>query len=224
MADCRRHVLGVERARDGERDEPGLGGRVGGERLELLDGAGGDDLARSVVVGRGEALASERCEHLVTVTAEDGGHAGRVTAAASAIARPRSRTRTMASSEDSTPDRAAAASSPTLWPATTPTWRAGSARSAGGRERRGDQQGLGDRGVADLVGVGLGAEWARSRSEPRRANRAGRRRRASSNQGVRKPGAWAPSPGATMTSTSPLSRVGAGFHAQAPTKLARSYL
>ena len=53
-----------------------LGGRVGGERLELLEGAGGDDLAGAVVVGGGQAVPLERGEHLVAVAAEDGGHAG----------------------------------------------------------------------------------------------------------------------------------------------------
>ena len=44
-----------------------------------------------------------------------------VRAAASAIARPRSRTKVIASSSDSAPTRAAAVISPTECPATTPT-------------------------------------------------------------------------------------------------------
>ena len=76
VADGGGHVLGVERAGDAERHQPGLGGRVGGEGLELLEGAGGDDLAGAVVVGGGEAVLVERGEHLVAVAAEHGGHAG----------------------------------------------------------------------------------------------------------------------------------------------------
>ena len=59
-----------------ERTQPRALGRVGGERGELLEGAGGDDLAGAVLVGGGEAVLVERGEDLVGVAAEDGGHAG----------------------------------------------------------------------------------------------------------------------------------------------------
>ena len=49
--DGRRHVAGVEGARDLERDDAGAGGRLRGERLERVERAGGDELAAAVVVG-----------------------------------------------------------------------------------------------------------------------------------------------------------------------------
>ena len=72
-----RHVVGVEGAGDRQRHQPGAGRGVGGQRGELLHGAGRDDLARAVVVGRGQAVPLEGREHLVAVAAEDGGHARR---------------------------------------------------------------------------------------------------------------------------------------------------
>ena len=50
-----------------------------------------------------------------------------MTAAAAAMARPRSRTRVIAASAVIAPVPAAAVSSPTEWPATAPTWRKASA-------------------------------------------------------------------------------------------------
>ncbi len=156
------HVLGVERAGDGQRDQPRLGRRVLGERGELLDGAGRDDLAGAVVVGGGQAVLLELGEHLVAVAAEDRGHAGRRwSAAAAAIALPRSRTSTIACSAVIARAPAAAASSPTLCPATAPTLSnasAGCGNSSRAASRLGgDQQRLGDGGVADRVRVRLGA-------------------------------------------------------------------
>src|SRR3546814_16735754 len=43
-ADCGRHVVGVERPGDLERDDAGLGWRIGLEGFELLEGAGRDGL------------------------------------------------------------------------------------------------------------------------------------------------------------------------------------
>ena len=84
-----------------------------------------------------------------------------VTAAASAIALPRSRTRTIACSAVITRAPAAAPSSPTLCPATAPTRANGVGRVReqleGGDQARGHQQGLGDLGAADGVAVRLGA-------------------------------------------------------------------
>ena len=65
------HVDGVEGAGDLERDDAGLGRRVGREGGELLEGAGGDDLAGAVHVGRGEAVPVEGGGHLGGVAAED---------------------------------------------------------------------------------------------------------------------------------------------------------
>ena len=85
-----------------------------------------------------------------------------VTAAASAIALPRSRTSTIACSAVITRAPAAAVSSPTEWPATTLDLaeRVGRVRED---PERGDQPGrhqqrLRDLGAPDLVGIRLGAE------------------------------------------------------------------
>ena len=69
--------VGVERAGHAQRHQPGLLRRLGGERLELLEGAGGHHLAGTVVVGGGQAVLVDGGEHLVAVAAEHGGHAGR---------------------------------------------------------------------------------------------------------------------------------------------------
>ncbi len=74
--DRRRHVAGVEGSRDRQRGEPRPGGRVVGQRGELLGGARRDDLARAVVVRGGEPVALQRREDLVPVAAEHGGHPG----------------------------------------------------------------------------------------------------------------------------------------------------
>ena len=76
MPDRGRHVLGVERARDLQRSQPGLLRRVGRERRELLERARDDDLAGAVLVGGGEAVRLGLRDDLVAVAAEDGGHAG----------------------------------------------------------------------------------------------------------------------------------------------------
>ena len=84
-----------------------------------------------------------------------------VTAAAAAIALPRSRTSTIACSAVITRAPAAAAISPTLWPATRADLleRVGRVREQleRGDQAGRDQQRLGDPGVADGLRVGLGA-------------------------------------------------------------------
>ena len=77
VAHGRGHVPGVEGAGDAERHQAGLGWRRGGERLQLLEGAGRDDLARAVVVGGSESVLLERGQDLVAVATQHGGHAGR---------------------------------------------------------------------------------------------------------------------------------------------------
>ena len=76
-------------------------------------------------------------------------------AAASAIALPRSRTSTMACSAVMARAPAAAVSSPTQWPATAPIWLEGVGgvreQLQGGDQAGGDQQRLGDLGVAGSV-------------------------------------------------------------------------
>ena len=86
-----------------------------------------------------------------------------VTAAAAAIALPRSRTSTMACSAVITPAPAAAVISPTLCPATAPTCRrrrpgAGTARAATTRPAA-TSSGWATAVSRMVVGVGLGAVW-----------------------------------------------------------------
>ena len=71
-----RHVLGVERAGDLQGTQPRALGRLRGEGVELLERAGGDDLAGAVLVGRGEPVLAESGEYVVPVAAEDGRHPG----------------------------------------------------------------------------------------------------------------------------------------------------
>ena len=78
-----------------------------------------------------------------------------------------------------------------------------------GEQAGGDQQRLGDGGVADRLGVGLGAVVDQVEAgDGGQPAAAGRAKVGISSQGVRKPGVWAPWPGATMTSTRPLCRAG----------------
>ena len=56
---------GVERAGHRQRTDPGAGRRLGGQLLQGVERAGGDDLAGAVAVGRGEAGASMRGDDLV---------------------------------------------------------------------------------------------------------------------------------------------------------------
>ena len=161
--DGRGHVLGVERAGHAQRAPAGPWRAGSSARAcELLHGAGSDDLARAVVVGRGRgpgprcaASTSSRSPPRTAVMPVA------VVAAASAIALPRSRTSTIACSAVIARAPAAAASSPTLWPGdgTDLAERVGRVREQ--LERRdqpgGHQQRLGDLRVADRLGVRLGA-------------------------------------------------------------------
>ena len=121
LADGGLHEVGVERAGDLERDDAGPGRRVGGEGGECVEGAGGDDLAGAVDVGRGEVVA-RRC---VASTSSGSPPSTAlmpvgVAALACAIARPRWATKRMASVSVSTPAAAAAVISPTECPARAP--------------------------------------------------------------------------------------------------------
>lgn len=73
----RSHVRGVERARDGQRADPGLFRRVRGELGESVQSARGYDLAHRVAVGRDEVEFREPFEHGGFVATEHGGHSGR---------------------------------------------------------------------------------------------------------------------------------------------------
>ena len=128
-----------------------------------------------------------------------------VAAAASAIARPRSRTRTIACSAVIARAPAAAVSSPTLCPATAPM-RANA--SAGD----GKSSSAATRPVATSSGWAISVRrissasasvpaWTRSIPATVDSQRKREAKVGSSSQGARKPGDWAPWPGATMTST-----------------------
>ena len=157
-----RHVLGVEGAGDREREQPGLLGRVVGERCELLERCRRRRPGRAplTLAGVRPCLSSVASTSSASPPSTAVMPVG-VASAASAIARPRSRTSTIACSAVIARAPAAAVSSPTLWPATAPirpnaSAGCGKRASAATRPER-DQQRLRDRGVADRVGVGLGA-------------------------------------------------------------------
>ena len=115
----RRHVPGVERAGHRQRPQPGPGGRIGGERGELVQRSGRHDLPGAVDVRRGQAVRLDGGEHLCLVAAEHRGHPGRLgprpgpwpgRAPGPAASRPRREI----------PAKTPAASSPTLCPAAAP--------------------------------------------------------------------------------------------------------
>ena len=72
----RRHVPGVEGARDLERPQPHAGRRVCRQGREARERPRCHDLAGRVDVGWGEAVAGDRREHRVLVSAEHRGHPG----------------------------------------------------------------------------------------------------------------------------------------------------
>ena len=156
----RRHVMGMERARDRQRPQPGPGRRILSERCQLDERAGGHDLARAVHVGRSQPGRLDRGEHVGLVAAEYGGHAGRLGRGGGCHAvgpdpdQAHGVLRAMI-----TPASTPAASSPTLWPATATDCAAdrvgpGDDLIERGGDGGGHQQRLRDGGVPDLVGVG----------------------------------------------------------------------
>ena len=141
----------------------------------------------------------DRGEHLVAVAAEDRGHAGggRLRRRA-AIALPRSRTSTIACSAVIARAPAAAASSPTLWPATAPIWPNASA-GCGNSSRAASRPEATSSGWATavsriVVGVRLGAVVgqveAGDRGQPGQAfaRRSGSRPRGSGSRESGRPG------------------------------------
>ena len=155
------HVVGVERPGDLERDDPGPSRWVGGERGERVERAGGDDLAGAVDVGgvspwRSIVASTSSGSPPSTALIPVG-----VAALASAIARPRSATKRIASVSESTPAPAAAVISPTECPASAPVPVDATAsvlvvagQRAQGEQAGADEQRLGDGGVLDGVLVG----------------------------------------------------------------------
>ncbi|MPN09254.1 hypothetical protein SDC9_156543 [bioreactor metagenome] len=67
---------GVEGAGDRQRDDSSTGRGIVLEGLQLLEGAGRDDLAGSVVVRGGEPGSLDRGQHLVRLAGDDRGHPG----------------------------------------------------------------------------------------------------------------------------------------------------
>ena len=133
-----------------------------------------------------------------------------VTALAAAMARPRSRTKTIACSALSAPATVAAVISPTECPAVAPTapTRPGASPGWSNRPSRLTRPAPTISGWATAVSLIASASetvpWA-TRSSPATAESQPSRSRTpgSSSQGVRKPGVWEPCPGQTRTSTSP---------------------
>ena len=123
------------------------------------------------------------------------------------MARPRAAVSAIASSTVSTPARAAAVSSPTLCPVMTTSPSAvrpgpgQAAQLAGDEEAHRDDEGLGDRGVLDRLGVAGRAEGqevgAGDGAGPSEEGSAP----GSSSQSVSIPGFCAPCPGARTAST-----------------------
>ena len=138
-----------------------LAGGSSANALELLQGAGGDDLAGTVVVGRGQAVLVDGGEHLVAVAAEDGGHPGRgdrgglghrVAALADQHHRLLGGDHAGAGGGGDLADAVAGDRADLL------EGVGGCGKTLEGRDQAGrDQQRLGDLGVADRVGVRLGA-------------------------------------------------------------------
>ena len=208
VADGRGHVLGVERAGDAERDQPRLGRRVVGEGLRAARGCRRRRSGRRRCRWRRQPVLLERGQHLVAVAAEDGGHAGRggrggVGHRLAALADEHHRLLGG--------DRPGARGGGDLADAVAGDGADLAERVGRVREQleRGDQAGGDQQRLGDLRCRGWSRRRPRCRSGPgrgRRRSRASSKREAnvgSSSQGVRKPGVWAPWPGATMTSTAP---------------------
>ena len=180
MADRGGHVLGVEGARHAQRDEPGF--------------AGGSAASASSC---SSVPAATICPGPLSLAGVSPGRRGREDLLAVRHRAPRSsrsawrprprpshdraRARApMACSALIAPAPAAAASSPTLCPATAPTRSRASdglGNSLEGRDQGGgDQQRLGDLGVADGLRVGFGRSGPGRGRPPSRATRSGPRR------------------------------------------------
>ena len=191
-------------------DDPGLGRRLGGQLLQPVDGAGGDDLAGAVAVGRVQPGAVDRGEHLVLVAAEHGAHAGRLERAGGGH---------LAAADGGEGDRGLRGEH------AGERGRAELADAVAGDHRRpvGQRQLLGRGGSAAATSSGwvwavslissasaLVPRWTRStpgeRGPPAQPASAARGR---SSHGARKPGFWEPWPGASTASTCLPSR-GAG--------------
>ena len=121
------------------------------------------------------------------------------------MARPRSRTSTIACSAVITPAPVAAVSSPTLWPATAPIRpkaSAGWGKSSSALTRPAPTSSGWATAVSRMVSASDRVPCShRSRSATVESQRRRFSKVGSSSHGVRKPGFWLPCPGATMIST-----------------------
>ena len=138
-----------------------LAGGSSASAASCSSGAGGDDLAGAVVVGGGEAVLVERGEHLVAVAAEDGGHAGRGRGGGlghrlAALADQHHR---LLGGDHPGAGGGGELADAVAGDGADLRERVGRVREQleRGDQAGGDQQRLGDLGVADRLGVGLGA-------------------------------------------------------------------
>ena len=130
---------------------------LGGELREGGQRAGGDDLTASVVVGGGEVELLEAAEHRGLVSSDHGAHAGLLErcglghrAAADAH-----QAHTVLLGEDAGGDERRDFAHGVAGDAVRPV--TGGDERAPGEQARGDDEGLGDLGVADAVGIPLGS-------------------------------------------------------------------
>ncbi len=151
----------VERAGGGQLAHPRLGRRVLGELGQRLEAAGGDDLAGGVAVGGDQFEVLQRGEHLGLVATEHRGHAGGLVVAGLGHLRAAGggQLHGVVGADDAG-DRVGGDLADGV--AGDDQFRRGQQAAAGQflmREQRGrDHQGLGDRGVGDLLGGRGGAE------------------------------------------------------------------
>ena len=198
-----RHVAGVEGAGDLQRDDARAGGRLGGERLQRVERAGGDELAAAVVVRGGEVELGEAGDDGCLVAADDGAHARSARRRRPRPSRGRGCRRGAAR-----PLRSGCRLPP----------RRRTRRPSGRRRRRcGSRSGSAfhdSRLAATMSGCATCVSRMRSashsvpaatRSTPDHSEYAARRSAAPSrsSQGVRKPGDWEPCPGKTAMITYP---------------------
>ena len=160
-----------------------LAGGSSAKRRELLDGAGRDDLAGAVVVGGGQAVLLELGEHLVAVAAQDRGHAGRglLRGGGHRVAPLADQHHGLLGGDRAGAGRGGELADAVPGDRTDLVERVGRVREQleGGEQPGGDQQRLGDGGVAD----------GRPRRPPCRSGRGrGRRRRRARSAGRGRPG------------------------------------
>jgi len=158
----RGHVPGVERAGHLQRAQPRPGWRVGGERGQLLHSPGRDDLPGAVDVRGGQAVRLDRIEDLGLVAAKHGGHPGGLDGRGlgHGLSPDLDQAHRVPGGEH--PGQDSGAQLADAVPGGRAGVHPGLVEPAEQRLRRGDgrrdQQRLGDRGIADLLGAGARPE------------------------------------------------------------------